>query len=233
MLLWKDLYNLLFLFFSSVIVLLNTWSCMALSHLMWWCSLSSPPMLMVSTEGNKVVGASSLVGSSVGELKGKVETVLDWIHKSPESFEYTPCKDIFFSSVDSSHQNRIKKIRATLHFSQLLFFFSFCLLHRKVFCKQKGIKREGHNGTEERNAENASCWRAVLLIASPTIKFWCLWKAGRATSSVIICLQAVGASKDRRQPAVRFLFLDFLFWHQLALKHLMCLTGRKDSYEMV
>lgn len=50
---------------------------MALSHLMWWCSLSSPPMLMVSTEGNKVVGASSLVGNSVGELKGKVETVLD------------------------------------------------------------------------------------------------------------------------------------------------------------
>lgn len=50
---------------------------MALSHLMWWCSLSSLPMLMVSTEGNKVVRASSLVGNSVGELKGKVETVLD------------------------------------------------------------------------------------------------------------------------------------------------------------
>lgn len=141
-------------------------------------------------------------------------------------------KTFFFPLLTHHIRIELKKLEPPC-ISLSCFFFSFCLLHRKVFCKQKGIKREGHNGTEERNAENVSCWRAVLLIASPTIKFWCLWKAGRATSSVIICLQAVGASKDRRQPAVRFLFLDFLFWHQLALKHLMCLTGRKDSYEMV
>lgn len=38
---------------------------MALSHLMW-CSLVSLPMLMVSIDGNKVVGASFFVKDQCG-----------------------------------------------------------------------------------------------------------------------------------------------------------------------
>lgn len=157
------------------------------------------------------------------------------MYKSPESFEYTQYKGIVFSLFTGHTRIEFKKweLPCISLSCEVFYFFNFLLFFRKLFCKQKWVKIESHKGTKERNSENVPCRTAVLLIASPTIKFWCLWKAGRATSSVIICLQAVGASEGRRQPAVWFLFLDFLFWHQLALKHLMCLTGRKDSNEMV